>query len=162
MSWSPNPKFCLEITPNMQGPLYNHVLCCQSKKEVAPAETKEAQADELTGLHPPPSPRPPPALPVGEEDPVYDDGLVERVPDKFREWNLEKLVHNRMELQHFREYLAENYARSAHCFTLSISLVLLLPSFLLSLIPFLLLALSHSRSIALSPTLSRSLSCALL
>ncbi len=85
--------------------------CCQSKAPV-PDESGKGE-DELPGLHPPSSPRPPLASPVGEDDPQYDDALVACVPEKFRDWNIEKLVHNRMELQHFREYLLENYARLA-------------------------------------------------
>ena len=46
----------------------------------------------------------------GYEDPVYDEGLWERIPAEFREWTLDKLVHHRLELEHFKQFLAENYA----------------------------------------------------
>ncbi|CAH1803041.1 unnamed protein product, partial [Owenia fusiformis] len=46
----------------------------------------------------------------GYEDPVYDEALLEKIPEEFREFNLEKLVHNRIELEHYRVFLTENYA----------------------------------------------------
>ena len=46
----------------------------------------------------------------GYEDPVYDEALWDKLPSEFREWNLDKLVHNRLELEQFKNYLAENYA----------------------------------------------------
>ena len=46
----------------------------------------------------------------GYEDPVYDESLIEKIPPEFREWTLDKLVHHRLELEHFKQYLAENYA----------------------------------------------------
>jgi hypothetical protein len=46
----------------------------------------------------------------GYEDPVYDESLWERLPPEFQDWNLDKLVHNRLELEHFKNYLADNYA----------------------------------------------------
>ncbi|CAL1544272.1 unnamed protein product [Lymnaea stagnalis] len=46
----------------------------------------------------------------GYKDPVYDDSILQRVPAEFREWSLDKLVHNRIELEHFRQYLIENFA----------------------------------------------------
>ena len=46
----------------------------------------------------------------GYEDPVYDESLWERIPAEFREWTLDKLVHHRLELEHFKQFLAENYA----------------------------------------------------
>ena len=46
------------------------------------------------------------------KDPVYDEGLLLKVPEEFRDWTLEKLVHNRMELEHFRQFLNDNYASS--------------------------------------------------
>ncbi|KAL8596666.1 hypothetical protein ACOMHN_032608 [Nucella lapillus] len=46
----------------------------------------------------------------GYEDPVYDPGVWEGVPEEFREYSLEKLVHNRLELEHFKQFLAEKYA----------------------------------------------------
>ena len=46
----------------------------------------------------------------GCDDPVYDASLWERVPSEFREWKLETLVHNRIELEHFKQFLNENYA----------------------------------------------------
>ncbi|XP_053393937.1 regulator of G-protein signaling 22-like isoform X3 [Mercenaria mercenaria] len=46
----------------------------------------------------------------GYEDPVYDEALIENIPEEFKDYTLEKLVHNRIELEHFRNFLAENYA----------------------------------------------------
>ncbi|KAL4236453.1 GTPase activator [Mactra antiquata] len=46
----------------------------------------------------------------GYEDPVYDEALIDNIPDEFKDYTLEKLVHNRIELEHFRNFLAENYA----------------------------------------------------
>ena len=47
---------------------------------------------------------------AGYQDPVYDESLLENIPEDFRDYSLEKLVHNRIELEHFRQFLAENYA----------------------------------------------------
>ena len=46
----------------------------------------------------------------GYEDPIYDETLMEKIPEEFREYSLEKLVHNRIELEHYRQFLADNYA----------------------------------------------------
>ncbi|XP_046585614.1 LOW QUALITY PROTEIN: regulator of G-protein signaling 22-like [Haliotis rubra] len=46
----------------------------------------------------------------GFEDPVYDESLLENIPPDFRDYTLEKLIHNRIELEHFRQFLADNYA----------------------------------------------------
>ncbi|ESO87501.1 hypothetical protein LOTGIDRAFT_235002 [Lottia gigantea] len=46
----------------------------------------------------------------GYEDPVYDPSLFDQIPDDFVDLSLEKLVHNRIELDHFRDYLSDNYA----------------------------------------------------
>ncbi|XP_064626526.1 regulator of G-protein signaling 22-like isoform X3 [Lineus longissimus] len=46
----------------------------------------------------------------GYEDPVYDPILLDRIPEEFREFTLDKLVHNRIELERFRQFLADNYA----------------------------------------------------
>ncbi|GFN79075.1 regulator of G-protein signaling 22 [Plakobranchus ocellatus] len=46
----------------------------------------------------------------GYVDPVYDESVLERIPERFRDWTLDKLLHNRIELEHFRLFLAENYA----------------------------------------------------
>jgi len=46
----------------------------------------------------------------GYEDPLYDEALLANIPEEFRDFTLEKLVHNRIELEHFRNFLAENYA----------------------------------------------------
>lgn len=43
----------------------------------------------------------------GYEDPVYDPAAWEAVPEEFRDYTLEKLVHNRLELEHFKQFLAE-------------------------------------------------------
>ena len=47
---------------------------------------------------------------AGYQDPVYDPSLLERIPNEFKDYSLEKLVHNRIELEHFRQFLSENYA----------------------------------------------------
>ena len=44
------------------------------------------------------------------KDPVYDDTLLEKVAEEFKDWSIEKLVHNRIELEHIRQFLADNYA----------------------------------------------------
>ncbi|XP_033738546.1 regulator of G-protein signaling 22-like isoform X2 [Pecten maximus] len=46
----------------------------------------------------------------GYEDPVYDENLINNIPDEFKDHSLDKLVHNRIELEHFRNFLSENYA----------------------------------------------------
>ena len=46
----------------------------------------------------------------GYQDPVYDPSLLNRIPPEFQEFTLDKLVHNRLELEHFREFLSNNYA----------------------------------------------------
>ncbi|XP_060077454.1 regulator of G-protein signaling 22-like [Ylistrum balloti] len=46
----------------------------------------------------------------GYEDPVYDENLINNIPDEFKDHSLDKLVHNRIELEHFRNFLNENYA----------------------------------------------------
>ena len=46
----------------------------------------------------------------GYQDPVYDDALWDDIPAEFHNFGLEKLVHNRIELEHLRQFLAENYA----------------------------------------------------
>lgn len=46
----------------------------------------------------------------GYEDPVYDDSLLEKIPEEFRNFSLEKLVKNRIEVENFKQFLAENYA----------------------------------------------------
>ncbi|WAR24165.1 RGS22-like protein [Mya arenaria] len=46
----------------------------------------------------------------GYEDPAYDETLLSNIPEEFKDYTLEKLVHNRIELEHFRNFLAENYA----------------------------------------------------
>lgn len=43
-------------------------------------------------------------------DPVYDDSLLDKIPEEFREYTLTNLVHNRIELEHFRRFLDSNYA----------------------------------------------------
>ena len=47
---------------------------------------------------------------AGYQDPVYDPSLLSRIPIEFKDYSLEKLVHNRIELEHFRQFLSENYA----------------------------------------------------
>lgn len=46
----------------------------------------------------------------GYQDPVYDESLLERIPPEYRDFTLEKLVRNRIELEHLRSFLAEHYA----------------------------------------------------
>ena len=46
----------------------------------------------------------------GCDDPVFDAALWSKVPREFADWTLESLVRNRVELEHFREYLHANYA----------------------------------------------------
>ena len=46
----------------------------------------------------------------GYQDPVYDETLLEKIPEQFREYTLDKLVHNRMEIEHFKTFLSENFA----------------------------------------------------
>ena len=46
----------------------------------------------------------------GYQDPVYDEALLQNIPEQFKDYTLEKLVHNRIELEHFRNFLADNYA----------------------------------------------------
>jgi hypothetical protein len=43
----------------------------------------------------------------GYEDPVYDPAAWDSVSEEFRDYTLEKLVHNRLELEHFKQFLAE-------------------------------------------------------
>ncbi len=45
-----------------------------------------------------------------DQDPQYDKTLLDRVPADFRNFTLEKLVHNRFELDHFRQFLSDNFA----------------------------------------------------
>ena len=44
------------------------------------------------------------------KDPVYDESIIEAIPDEFKGYTLRKLIRNRIEVEHFREFLAENYA----------------------------------------------------
>ncbi|KAI8501602.1 GTPase activator [Branchiostoma belcheri] len=44
-----------------------------------------------------------------EESP-YDDTIWAKLPDQFKKWTFEGLVHNRLELEHFRKFLADNFA----------------------------------------------------
>ncbi|XP_064604416.1 regulator of G-protein signaling 22-like isoform X3 [Liolophura sinensis] len=46
----------------------------------------------------------------GYEDPVYDESLLEKIPEEFRDYSLDKLIHNRLELEQFRQFLNANYA----------------------------------------------------
>lgn len=45
----------------------------------------------------------------GYQDPVYDDALLEQIPEEFKDYTLEQLVHNRIELEHFRQFLEERH-----------------------------------------------------
>lgn len=44
------------------------------------------------------------------EDPVYDPSLLDKIPDEYKDYTLEKLVGNRIELENFQVFLKENYA----------------------------------------------------
>lgn len=44
------------------------------------------------------------------EDPVYDSSLLDKIPDEYKDYTLEKLVGNRIELENFQVFLKENYA----------------------------------------------------
>ena len=46
----------------------------------------------------------------GYEDPVYDENIIKKIPEEYQNYTLEKLVHNRIELEHFRLFLNDNYA----------------------------------------------------
>ncbi|ELU18295.1 hypothetical protein CAPTEDRAFT_185777 [Capitella teleta] len=46
----------------------------------------------------------------GYQDPIYDETLIDQIPPEFRDFTLEKLVRNRIELEHLRSFLAEHYA----------------------------------------------------
>lgn len=49
----------------------------------------------------------------GFEDPVYDPEVWKAVPEEFQDYTLEKLVHNRIELENFNQFLAEKVRK--HC-----------------------------------------------
>ena len=51
-----------------------------------------------------------PDMMEGYHDPVYEEALLQNIPEQFKDYTLEKLVHNRIELEHFRVFLADNYA----------------------------------------------------
>lgn len=38
---------------------------------------------------------------------MYDPAVWDEVPEEFHDYTLEKLVHNRLELEHFKQFLAE-------------------------------------------------------
>ncbi|XP_077991279.1 regulator of G-protein signaling 22-like [Glandiceps talaboti] len=40
----------------------------------------------------------------------YYQSLEERVPEEFKEFTFQTLIHNRLELEHFRQFLNDNYA----------------------------------------------------
>ncbi|XP_078610938.1 regulator of G-protein signaling 22-like isoform X2 [Branchiostoma floridae x Branchiostoma japonicum] len=44
------------------------------------------------------------------EESQYDDTIWDKLPDQFKKWTFEGLVHNRLELEHFRKFLADNFA----------------------------------------------------
>ena len=46
----------------------------------------------------------------GYQDPVYDASIMNDISEEFQDYTLEKLVHNRIELEHYRHFLADNYA----------------------------------------------------
>lgn len=39
------------------------------------------------------------------EDPVYDESLLEGIPEEFREFTLEKIVRTPIHLENFRQFL---------------------------------------------------------
>ncbi|CAG5132718.1 unnamed protein product, partial [Candidula unifasciata] len=41
----------------------------------------------------------------GYIDPVYDDSILQRVPEQFANWNMAKLAQNKLELEYFRQFL---------------------------------------------------------
>ncbi|XP_071807529.1 regulator of G-protein signaling 22-like isoform X2 [Asterias amurensis] len=41
---------------------------------------------------------------------AYYQSLREKIPEEFRDFDFNKLIHNRMELDHFRQFLEDNYA----------------------------------------------------
>ncbi|XP_063968049.1 regulator of G-protein signaling 22-like [Lytechinus pictus] len=41
---------------------------------------------------------------------VYYENLAEKVPVEFRDYDFDKLIRNRMEVEHFRKFLEDNYA----------------------------------------------------
>ena len=47
---------------------------------------------------------------ASHDDPEYDPDLLNNVPDEFKHYTLENVVHNRFEHEHFRQFLADNYA----------------------------------------------------
>lgn len=56
----------------------------------------------------------------GQDDPVYDPAVWDEVPEEFHDYTLEKLVHNRLELEHFKQFLAEKvrFSRPPHLIVL--------------------------------------------
>lgn len=45
----------------------------------------------------------------GYEDFVYDEIFLEKISEEFRDFILEKLVYNRIEVENFKLFLVENY-----------------------------------------------------
>ncbi|XP_022090639.1 regulator of G-protein signaling 22-like [Acanthaster planci] len=41
---------------------------------------------------------------------AYYQALREKIPEEFRDYDFNKLIHNRLELEHFRNFLEDNYA----------------------------------------------------
>lgn len=41
----------------------------------------------------------------------YEEDLWEKVPEEYRGFTFDELVRNRIELEHFRKFLEENYAK---------------------------------------------------
>ncbi|BFY99466.1 hypothetical protein BsWGS_02506 [Bradybaena similaris] len=46
----------------------------------------------------------------GYVDPVYDDSILQMLPEEFRNWNMAKLAQNKLELEYFRQFLIPRYA----------------------------------------------------
>lgn len=41
----------------------------------------------------------------GYIDPVYDDSVLSRIPEKFKGYNMDLLAQNKLELEYFRQFL---------------------------------------------------------
>ena len=39
---------------------------------------------------------------------AYYQSLREKIPEEFRDYDFNKLIHNRLELEHFRQFLGES------------------------------------------------------
>ena len=39
----------------------------------------------------------------------YYDSLLEKIPEEFKDYDFNKLIHNRLELEHYRQFLGKKY-----------------------------------------------------